>query len=390
MLSGAKSWVPFTATLAVSLANVARTLAHMAHYHYAIRLWERSLEILSSTLGSEHNLSQNASRPLEQCENLARQAVEKESGFGILVLVPNSLPPSESPPDPTTPEGASVVARGIRDALIDVWDDSLAHGSSVPMLVISCPGYEDAVSLASKEEITGRFPEGLLTWLEIPVVSGDFKSEATWMPLYAIRQQFLGWLQEHKLDVLMVKPITASGTTLDRRYLEFVRCSFPRSSQGQPGNSSNASGDVKQDLRPMAIEIVPFDERDGLLLGLQLVDENPRPSVMPAYHWQRQNYTPQAGDQRATGVFYVHLEAIQEWLACCRGPGPTPLDEWSMRPFMSMATESREDQLTIFESALSELVLLVKTRPIVNCPEERGARGFQPNSLYRRIDDLLN
>jgi hypothetical protein len=373
----------------VSLGNIASTLGHMAYFHNAMRLWERSLEILTSTLGEEHHLSQNALKGLEQCKNFAVQAVKSESGFGVVLLVFNALPLTEYPPDPTTPEGATVVAKGIRDTLIGVWDDSLAHGSFIPILVISCPGYEHARYLVSKEEIIERFPEELLTWLEIPVVSGDCKSQTAWMPLYSIEQKFLGWLQEHKLDVLMVKPITASGATLDRRLLELVRRSFRGRSQSHPEISSKNSGNAKQDLRPIAIEIVPFDQLDGPLLGLYTGDNNPRPSVMPASNWRQQKYTPQAADLRATGVFYMHLEAIRQWLASCPASGLTPLEEWSMRPLMSMATGSLQDQLRVFESALSELVLLVKTRP-VNCPAERGARGFHLNRTYREIEDLLN
>jgi len=372
----------------LSLGNAANALASMEHYHYAMCLWERSLEILGKIVGNEHHLSRAASMPLEQCKNDAGHAVENKSGFGIVLLIFNSLLATENPPDPTTSEGADILVRAIRDALIDIWDDSLAHRSSVPVLVVSCPGYETAVSLVLKNSIATRFPASLLEGLRIPMIAKNFESPAHLIPLLAVRQQFLSWLLKHKLDVLMVKPITATGAALDRRLLKFVHQSFQNGSKDSEKQSAHLR-DLNQDIRPLAIEVVPFDQLDGPLLGLYTGDQDPRPCVMPASDWRKQKYSPQTGDERATGVFYMNLAAIQEWLTSRLGTGLTPLDEWSMRPLMSMATEAREDQLHVFESAFSELVLLVKTRPI-NCPAERGVRGFVPNSLYRDVEDLLN
>jgi hypothetical protein len=138
----------------------------------------------------------------------------------------------------------------------------------------------------------------------------------------------------------------------------------------------------------MAIEVVPFDHIDGPLLGLYTGDHDPRPCLMPAFECQQQKYSPQARDERATGVVYVNLSAIRLGLSIHSETSLTPLDEWSMRPLVSMASKPREEQLRAFESALSELVLLVKTTPI-SCPAERGVRGFLTKSLNREVEGLL-
>jgi hypothetical protein len=138
----------------------------------------------------------------------------------------------------------------------------------------------------------------------------------------------------------------------------------------------------------MAMEVVPFDEVDGPLMGLYTGDQDPRPCVMPTADWRKQKYSPQPGDQRATGVLYVNVAGIRHWLASHPGTVLTPLDEWSAEPLMSVATKSTEEQLGVFESALSKLVLLVKTRPI-SCPAERGERGFGTRALNRDIEALL-
>ena len=372
----------------LSLGNVANALARMEHYYYAISLWERSLEILKKTVGEQHNFSQSVTAPLKDCENLADQAIKRESGFGMVLLVFNSLSPAENPPDPTTTDGAHIVAQGIRDTLIEIWDNSFAHRSSIPVLVLSCPSYETAVSLAQDIQIAKRFPDNLLTWLRIPSVATKFKSPAALLSLLPVRKQFLDWLHNHNFDVLMIKPVTESGATIDRRLLEFVRQSFQNGFKNPSARLASHTDEPNQDSRPIVIEVVPFDKLDGPILGLYTLDQDPRPCVMPASDWQRQKYSPQADDQRATGVFYLNLAGICHWLDKHPKMGLTPLDEWSTSPLMSMATKSREEQHRVFESALSDLMLLVKTRPM-NCPPERGVRGCVTNNLNREIEALL-
>jgi nephrocystin-3 len=375
--------------IGLSLGNIANTLARMERYHYAVLLYERALEILKNTVGHDHQFARNVSMSLEQCKVLEYEAKRNESRFGLVLLVFNSLSPSENPPDPATEEGAKVVARGICDTLTEIWDEAFARRTSFPVLVISCPAFETTISIASETSIAKRFSDNLLTWLSIPAIAASFESPEALIPLLPVRQTFVAWLQKHDFDVLTVKPVAASGATLDWRFLEFVRQRCQTDPNGSVETLSRRSNELDRELHPMAVEIVPFDELDGPLMGLYTGDHDPRSCVLPASDWRQQKYSPQVGDERATGVFYLNLAGIRQWLAGRPVTGLTPLDEWSMRPLLSMAKESREDQLRIFESAFSELVLLVKTRP-VRCPPERGVRGFLPNSLYRDVEDLLN
>jgi hypothetical protein len=330
-----------------------------------------------------------------------------------VLIVFNSLPPNENHTDPATLEGTKVVAHGIRDTLTEIWDDALTRRTSLPVLVISCPGFEAAASLASETSIAKRFSESLLTWIRIPAVAASLESPEALISLMPVRQTFVAWLAKHKFDVLAVKPITASGATLDWPLLEFVRqrCQddpnalSPNKVDSKPrgsflktlglglGNSkeqrATPSNQPDQDLRPMALEIVPFDGLDGPLTGLYKEGSDSRPCVIPTSDWRQQKYSPQPRDERATGVFYLNRAGIRQWLARIQDTGPlTPLDQWSMKPLMSMATGSREAQLPAFESALSELMLLLKARPI-SFPPERGVRGFGTKSLNYEVEDLL-
>ena len=374
--------------VALSIGNVANALARMDHYHYAMCLWERSLGILKKTVGEENHFSRAVSSSLSQCENLADQVIRNASWAGIVLVVFNSLPSTENSPDPTTSEGAQTVAQEITDTLIEIWDNSIAHGSSFPVLVLSCPGYESAMALALEEEISKRYPAGLLTSLKIPAISKSSASPAALIPLLSVKKQFLNWIQEHNLEVIMVKPIMNSGATVDQHFLGFVRKSWQEvangSSEAMPKGSSNPS----LDCRPLAIEVVPFDQLDGPILGLYTGDRDPRPWILPAFQWRQQKYSPQSGDERATGVVYANLSAIRWWLRKHAGIGVTPLEEWSTGPLMSMATVLWEEQCQVFELALSELTLLIKSRPI-DCPAERGIRGCVPRSPNREVERLL-
>jgi len=374
--------------VALSFGNAANALSKMRHYHYATHLWERSLAILKKTVGDEHHLSRAVSSPLAQCADLADLAMKKSSGFGIVLLVFDSLPAAENPPDPTTPEGAQRVAQAISDTLIEIWDDSLANGSSIPVLIVSFPGYEDAVILATEEGIARRYPKGCLSLLPLPSVRAIWKLPAGLTRLVSVKRQFLKWLQEHKPDVLMVKPITAWGAKLNRRILGFVRQSLRESPSGHLEAQPKSSGKLSMDLRPLAIEIVPFDQFAGPILGLYTGDNDPRPCILPASELRRQNYCPQAEDTRATGVVYVNLPAIRLWMSMHSGRGLAPLDHWSMNLLLSVAKRPREEQCQAFESLLSELILLIKARPI-SFPAQRGVRGFQERSINREIERLL-
>jgi nephrocystin-3 len=372
--------------VALSVGNAANVLARMQKYHYAMCLWERSLDILKKTVGKEHHFVRAVSTSLAECEKLADQAKKNASGFGVVLLVFDSLSTAENSPDPTTDEGAQLIAQELSDTLIEMWDDSTACGSSVPVMVVSCPGYESAMDMASKKAIAERYTFRLPTFLRISAISKNTESPAGLMQLLSVKQRFLNWLREYDFDVIMVKPVLNSGATLNRRLLEFVRRSWQKGANGRV--ESISSGNPGQDFRPLAIEVVPFDQLDGPLVGLYSGDHDPRPCVFPVRQWRQQNYSPQSGDVRATGVIYGNLSAIQLWLTNHPGIELTPLDVWSMEPLMSMATEPRKEQFHIFEAALSGLTLLVKSRPI-NLPAERGVRGCLTRSLNREIESLL-
>ena len=384
--------------VALSIGNVANALARMDHYHYAMCLWERSLGILIKTVGEENHFSRAVSSSLSQCKNLVDQAIRKASWAGIVLLVFNSLPSTENSPDPTTSGGAQTVAQEISDTLIEIWDNSIAHGSSFPVLLVSCPGYERVMALASEEEISKRYPAGLLTSLKIPAISKSFASPAALIPLLSVKKQFLKWIQGHNLEVIMVKPIMNSGATVDQHFLGFVRKSWQEVANGSSEAMPKGSSNRNPDCRPLAIEVVPFDQLDGPILGLHTGDGDPRPCVLPAFQWRQQKYSPQSGDERATGVVYANLSAIRWWLRKSAGIrwwlrkhagiGLTPLEEWSTGPLMSMATVPWEEQCQVFELAFSELTLLIKSRPI-DCPAERGIRGCVPRSPNREVERLL-
>jgi tetratricopeptide (TPR) repeat protein len=384
--------------VALSIGSVANTLAGMDHYHYAMCLWERSLSILNRTVGEDHHFSRVVSTSLSQCKHFADKAVKNVSWAGIVLLVFNSLPSHESSPDPTTGEGAQALTQEISDNLIEIWDDSVAHGNSFPVLVISCPGYESAMARALEEGIANRYPAGLLTSSNIPAISKGSASPAELIPLLSVKKQFLNWIQDHNLEVVMVKPIMNSGATFDQHFLGFVRKSWQGGANGPSEARPKGSNNADVDCRPLAIEVVPFDQRDGPILGLHTGDGDPRPCVLPTFQWRQQKYSPESSDLRATGVVYVNLSAIRWWSRkragirwwsrVLAGAGLSPLEEWSTRPLVSMATAPWEGQSQVFELALSELTLLIWSRSI-NCPAERGIRGCVPRSPNREVERLL-
>ncbi len=373
--------------VALSFGNAANALGEMGHYYYATCLWERSLRILKKTVGDGHHFSRAVATPLAQCAARADAAAKSSSGFGIVLLVFNSLPPTENPPDPGTSEGAQLMARAVSDTLIEIWDDCLAY-SSIPVLIVSFPGYEDAVRLATEKAIARRYSQGFLSRLRIPSVRANITLPIGAMRLMSVKRKFLNWLQEHKVDVLMIKPVTSCGATLDRHILGYVRRSFSEGSSGHSKLQPKSSDESSMDLRPIAIETVPLDQFAGPILALYTGDNDRRPCILTASEVRRQNYCPQAADSRATGVIYANMPAIRRWLSTHSGSGLTPLERWSIDLFHSIASRPREEQYHVFESLLSALILLIKTKPI-SFPSERGIRGFQEQSLNREIERLL-
>jgi tetratricopeptide (TPR) repeat protein len=384
----------------LSLGNIASTLASMQQFYQAMNLWERSLEILKRTVGDEHHYSRGVSQSLERCRQLRDQAMKNESGLGVVLLVFNSLPTAENPPDPTTSVGADMVAMVIRDTLISIWDDTLLHGSSVPVLVVSFPGYEDVVNRACEEPIAKQYIGSLVNSLNIPEVTVGLESPevasfppelppslAPVFPLLPVIEQFRGWLHSHKVEVLMVKPISCIGAKIDRKLMEFLRLGSQQTSRNSSERQVEHSRDAELNLRPIALEVVPFDQHDGLLVVIYKGDGDPRPCVMPALEW-RQRYVPQPGNERATGVFYVNLSRIWQGQSVNPETGLTPLHGWSINTLVDLATQSRDKQLSIFESALSKLSHFAKARAI-EYQAERGAIGYPRNSLNQEVEDML-
>ncbi len=373
----------------LSLGNLANSFSGLHHYHFAMEFWERALQILTNTVGDQHQLSKNVSIMLAQCKELADHSMATRSGFGIVLLACQTQWPKENPPDPSSPDGASLVAKSISNLLIEVWDDCVAVGSSIPVLLVACPSYEEAVAQALQTSVARRFPREMLTVVTVPSIQNGKDPVLVMASLPPVAQQFAEWLGERNLDVVMVRPIANSGATTERRLLNFVKNSCGQKPVGDVSVSFKREKSPLQDFRPIAIEAVPWDEFDGPLLGLYTGDADPRPCALPTPELKKQGYSPVESDLRASGVVYVNVPAVQLWLKLRGAKVPSPLDEWSFRTLLSMATEPISEQCSAFESSLSDLILLIKTRPI-NFSHERGIRALALKGLNEEIEALLN
>jgi hypothetical protein len=298
--------------------------------------------------------------------------MKEEPTFGLILLVLNALPERENPPDPTTEEGVQRIAEELVESLIDHWDAMVADNSKIPLLLVSSSCFEVAVSCALGHPVAKKYTAGRLHWIKVPHINfAETKEASSLLPLVAVRNHFLGWMAMHALDVVMVKPFTNFGARLDRRILQYLSQEKPSPLRGSPTDTDQAS-----DLCPLSLEIVPFDGKEGPLLGLCSGDRNSRPAVMPSVEWKRQDYHPQARDERATGTVYLHLPLLRLCIKSSSSDGLTPLDHWSMKPLRRIVESSWQNELEVFEEALRDLVLLLRTRP-VNCPAERGLRGLR-------------
>jgi hypothetical protein len=288
----------------------------------------------------------------------------------------NTLPQSENPPNPTTETGAGRIAEELVESLIVHWDDMIGHDSTIPLLLISAPQFEDAVSRALAHPIAGKYPETLLHRIDVPRVERSIAhSPASMLPVAAVRTQVLAWLVEHTFDLLMAKPVANYGAKLERPVLQVLA----RGSPLPRPRLSKARSDT-QDIRPLAAEVVPFDGKDGPILGLYKSGGDWRPTVLPAAGWRAQKYRPQAADERATGTIYLKLPLTRFCLEGASKRGLTSLGQWSMRPLREIASSSWQDQTSIFENALRDLMGVLKTRPL-RCPPERGLRGYRQSTF---------
>ena len=354
---------------AISEGKVGGVLARMGHHHYAACFLERSLEVLMDRLGATDPLRLKATKEAAGHRSLVEKAMSTSSNFAVVLLVFSSTRDAETGPEPAARDGAELVSRQISDALIEIWDNSVSHGSFLPVLVVVCPGSEEVVELAKKNPIIQRYSEHLLQFLSIPFVGAD-ASPLSLLELLPVRQQFCDWLESHSPNVLMLKPVMATGAKIDRRILSLVE-----------------RQDDNEDPRSFYIEVIPFDGKDGPILGLYSGGSEPHTIVLPVEAWRKQNYSPQPSDKRATGVAYANLALIRGIQGAGSHEELSPIDQWSTGPLLEMATKPHQRQMDVFESALSSFMMTVHAGAIV-IEHDRAATEVD-NSIYRQIDVLL-
>lgn len=366
---------------ALSLGNIANTLFCMQQFCRGEPLLRKSAEVLVKILGSEHAFSKSVTTTLQEYELRAQQVIQDHSPFGAILLVLESLPSSESPPIPTSPEGKRIVANTISENLIAIWDDSIANGSSIPVTIISCPEYEETVALAINTPIARRFTDKLLQWVKIPKIVNSVESDRSvpppevLLPLLEVRNLLLNWVNVNELQIIMVKPFANTGSPFKRMIPRWIL--HKQGTPETPLNAHESRGDqtTEGSIHPLIIEVVPHDGCDGPLTGLYTGDAKPRACIIPTADWKAQGYKPQSGDSRAIGTFYLNLPAIRSSFDASMSDGITALDRWSIEQLLSLATSDRIEQCEVFEKALSALMLVLQTEQI-SCPPERGGRGF--------------
>jgi len=361
---------------ALSLGNLATTYFGMHQYHNGMLLCQKSLEVFEKILGKEHAYTKNMARGLEECEFRAQKGIHNRSSFGLVLLIVESQPQDESPPDPHTMEGKTLISRAITDNLIKIWNDLILFTNSIPVLVITCPGVEDAADMASVSPIAKRFTGELLQWVKIPQIKSIFKTPKAIIRLLDVHNQIISWINDNDVGVMMVKPIANIGSQLDRGVLNHILQKQMSPTKTKVGNVIQQSS---KDIRPITIEVVPYDGKDGPITGLYTGGKEPRSCVMPSLVWQAQKYIPKSEDYRATGTIYLDLVTLRNHLDIKSEEDPSPLDKWFIKLLLSVATSKRNKQRDISEQALSELMLKINTGQI-NFPTERGLRGFQNTS----------
>ncbi len=155
--------------VAVSLANIANVLFRMRRFYRGMEYLEQALNIFQRVLPPNHPYRSQVQENLRLLRQ-AEESVRAESRFGLVLLVCNTLPQAEDPPDPTTEEGAERIANELVEALIEHWDDMIGHKTMVPLLLVSAPPFEGAVSRALAHPIGRKFPDELLRRISIPRV----------------------------------------------------------------------------------------------------------------------------------------------------------------------------------------------------------------------------
>ena len=287
--------------------------------------------------------------------------MKAEAEAGLVLLVCNALPPEEDPADPGTKPGMTSVVATLEEALIEQWDEMISRDTSLPVLLVSFPGYSEAVEFLFARPIARQYGADLLKHLSVPT---DL------IGVMLFRREFLAWIHAHGPDMLMIKPFTSFGAKLDRSTIR--------------GLAELGSGEqAEPDPRPLTVEVVKYDGAPGPLLGITKKGGDPRPALMPSSDWRAQGYTPGTEDQVATGVLYLDLRiTLREVVEEARTrPGLTVLDRWSMQPLMEMSSAGFADQPAIIERALATLLETLRARPLY-CPPERAVRGLRGEPIF--------
>jgi|GEM_PF-5508790 len=355
--------------VAISLYNLANVFISLENYYFGIQLLERASEIMKQYVDSSHKYCVSITESLEKCKQVENHSMKRSSGFGVVLLVFNSQPLKENPPDPGTSEGVHAIAEKIVDNLIEIFDNTIAKGNYIPVVVYLFPGFHSVVSIVQEHPILKRYPSDYLNWIEIPKGSKSVADHQHLFQLLSIRNQFLNWINSNKFDVIMIKPLGNVGATIDHVLLNSIRHNSP---------------DDKKDCLPLTIEVVEYDNLDGPILGLYTGNEKPRPSILPTLSFRKQGYSPQREDKRATGTFYINIPAIKNFPDNNIGL----LNNWSALQLISIATSIQQEQLDVFELGLSNLMLITNTR-IITCPPKRGIRELAIKNHLTGLDEFF-
>lgn len=299
--------------------------------------------------------------------------MKPESNYGIVLLVMNTLPVAEEPADPASQEGQERIATELEEVLINHWDEMAVHDTAIPLLLVSTPGFEPVLKTALGSTIAQKFPTGLIKTIQIPYISqsGEMRAEQM-LPFLNLRQEFTRWLGTHAIQMLMIKPFTNHGATIDRKiFMHF-------GSEQPPEKKGLFSSAPKGDFRPVTMEVVPFDGLDGPIVGLYKTANESRPALLPSAAWKSQNFQPQTNDMRATGTLYFNIMMTRFCLRNAPNDIRNDYAKFTSDILVQLASSDWTNQSAIFETALKDLAFYLKFRPL-NCHQERGARGYRTN-----------
>ena len=366
----------------MSLANIANPLFGLNQFYRASQALVKAVEIFRIILGEEHDFTKNVRSSLRNnYEIRVLEAKKNKAPIGLILLALESQPSKEMPPNPSTEDGKKLIAKAITEDLINAWDDIITNASLISVLIISCPEFEEAVSLALSSSVAKNFVHVSFRRINIPRIDSKANvddvaaSVNALYPLFEAHNQVLAWINENQLQAVMVKPVANRGAIFERTYLNWILKKQNIIQSNLTDDKTKCSSFANDNVRSIMIEIVPFDGCDGPLTGLYTGDANPRPIVSPTSSWHEQKYKPGSGDNRATGTFYLNFPAIRTSIENGSKDNVSSLEDWSMDKLLSVAMSDRTRQCDIFEDALSKLMLVLMAGQI-NFNNERGLRGY--------------